>query len=53
MINNDLNFEGYRIDLAKNTRVQIPDFLQLDAAERLHSCLQNEVPWTLGLGRAQ
>ncbi len=47
MINNDLEFDGYRIDLAKNTRVQIPDFLQLDAAERLRSCLQNEVPWTL------
>ena len=47
MINNDLDFDGYRIDLAKHTRVQIPDFLQLDAAERLRSCLQNEVPWTL------
>jgi SM-20-related protein len=47
MINNDLNFDGYRIDLAKNTRVQIPNFLQLDAAERLRSCLQNDVPWTL------
>ncbi|MEO6172926.1 MAG: 2OG-Fe(II) oxygenase family protein [Arenimonas sp.] len=47
MINNDLDFDGFRIDLAKNTRVQIPDFLQLSAAERLRSCLQNEVPWTL------
>ncbi|MEO8001445.1 MAG: 2OG-Fe(II) oxygenase family protein [Arenimonas sp.] len=47
MINNDLDFEGYRIDLARHTRVQIPDFLQLDAAERLRSCLQNEVPWSL------
>jgi SM-20-related protein len=47
MINNDLNFDGYRIDLAKNTRVQIPNFLQLDAAELLRSCLQSEVPWTL------
>lgn len=47
MINNDLDFEGYRIDLARNTRVQIPDFLQLDAAERIRSCLQSEVPWTL------
>ena len=47
MINNDLDFEGYRIDLAKHTRVQIPGFLQLDAAERLRSCLQNEVPWSL------
>jgi Rps23 Pro-64 3,4-dihydroxylase Tpa1-like proline 4-hydroxylase len=47
MINNDLDFEGYRIDLAKQTRVQIPDFLQLPAAERLRSCLQNEVPWSL------
>ena len=47
MINNNLDFDGYRIDLAKHTRLQIPDFLQLDAAERLRSCLQNEVPWTL------
>jgi len=47
MINNDLDFDGYRIDLAKNTRVQIPDFLQASAAERLRSCLQNEVPWAL------
>jgi len=27
--------------------VQIPDFLQVDAAERLRSCLQNRVPWSL------
>jgi SM-20-related protein len=47
MINNDLDFDGYRIDLAKHTRVQIPNFLQLSAAERLRSCLQNEVPWAL------
>lgn len=47
MINNELDFDGYRIDLAKETRVQIPDFLQLPAAERLRSCLQNEVRWTL------
>lgn len=47
MINNDLDFDGYRIDLAKNTRVQISDFLQISAAERLRTCLQNEVPWTL------
>lgn len=47
MINNDLDFEGYRIDLAKQSRVQIPDFLQVSAAERLRSCLQNEVPWSL------
>lgn len=47
MINNDLDFDAYRIDLAKNTRVQIPNFLQLSAAERLRTCLQTEVPWTL------
>ena len=47
MINNDLDFDAYRIDLAKNTRVQIPDFLQLSAAERLRTCLQHEVPWAL------
>lgn len=47
MINNDLDFDGYRIDLARKTRVQVTDFLQLDAAERLRLCLQNEVPWTL------
>ncbi|MGH8106740.1 MAG: 2OG-Fe(II) oxygenase, partial [Arenimonas sp.] len=47
MINNDLDFDAYRIALAKNTRVQIPNFLQLSAAERLRSCLQHEVPWHL------
>jgi SM-20-related protein len=47
MINNDLDFDGYRIDLAKYSRVQVPNFLQLSAAERLRSCLQSEVPWTL------
>ncbi len=47
MINNDLDFDGFRIDLAKHTRVQIPNFLQIAAAERLRTCLQNEVPWTL------
>jgi len=49
MINNDLDFEGYRIDLARHSRVQIPGFLQVSAADRLRSCLQTEVPWTLAI----
>lgn len=49
MISNDLDFAPYRQQLAQRTRVQIPNFLQASAAERLRDCLQTEVPWTLAL----
>lgn len=45
MISNELDIEPYRARLRTNGRVQIPDFLQLDAAEELHQCLRDEVRW--------
>lgn len=45
MINNDLVLEPLRARLLQTGRVQIPDLLQPDAAEELHACLQDEVPW--------
>jgi len=47
MINNNLNLNHYRQLLVQQTRVQIPDFLQTDAAEALHTCLRDEIPWAL------
>ena len=47
MINNELDVEAYRQQLAARGRVQIADFLQPDAAERLRDCLAREVRWTL------
>ena len=47
MINNELNINLYRQQLVQNTRVQIPNFLQETAAEKLHHCLKNNVPWAL------
>lgn len=46
MINNDLDFTAAGRILAARGRVQIPDFLQADAARKLADCLQNDVPWT-------
>jgi len=45
MINNDLDIASYRKRLAEAGRVQIPNFLQPDAAARLAECLRREVPW--------
>jgi SM-20-related protein len=45
MISNELDFEPYRQQLLRQGRVQIPGFLQDDAAERLAACLRTEVPW--------
>lgn len=47
MINNALNLNLYRQQLVQSTRVQIPSFLQEDAAEKLHQCLLHDVPWAL------
>lgn len=47
MINNNLNINLYRQQLIQNTRVQIPNFLQDDAAEKIHHCLKNDVSWAL------
>lgn len=47
MISNEVDFDPYRKQLAQRSRVQIPGFLQDDAAEQLRNCLQRDVPWTL------
>ena len=46
MINNDIAVAAHRATLLRAGRVQIPDFLQPDAAERLAECLRRDVPWT-------
>ena len=46
MLNNDLDIERHRLALRRNGRVQITDFLQPEAAERLRRCLVEEVPWS-------
>jgi SM-20-related protein len=47
MINNNLDADFWKAQLAARSRVQIPDFLQPDAAERLRDCLAREVLWSL------
>lgn len=47
MINNALDLNHYRQLLVRNSRVQIPGFLQPDAAETLRQCLLTEIPWAL------
>jgi SM-20-related protein len=47
MIDNSLDIDRWKRELATHSRVQIADFLQLDAAERLRDCLAREVHWTL------
>lgn len=46
MINDAADFNAARQTLQRHGRVQIADFLQRDAAERLAACLRDEVPWT-------
>lgn len=45
MISNDLDIEPFRAHLRHHGRVQIPGILQTDAADELHACLRDEVPW--------
>ncbi len=45
MINNALDFEPWRLKLRETGRIQIPDFLQPEAAEWLWQSLANDVPW--------
>lgn len=49
MFNNAIDIARVRADLARDARVQVADYLQPEAAERLRQCLQDEVPWTLAL----
>src|SRR3546814_6417732 len=45
MISNELEIEPWRTQLAQRVRVQIRDFLQDSAADRIRECLEHEVPW--------
>jgi hypothetical protein len=45
MISNELEIEPWRTRLLQRGRVQVRDFLQASAAERLRECLEFEVPW--------
>ena len=47
MINNAIDLNRYRQQLVQRTRVQIPDFLQPEAAEAIHRCLREDTPWAL------
>lgn len=47
MLNNALDLNRFRQQLLRDTRVQIPDFLQEDAARALRRCLLEETPWAL------
>jgi Rps23 Pro-64 3,4-dihydroxylase Tpa1-like proline 4-hydroxylase len=47
MIDHDIDPARWRAELGRRGRVQIPSYLQAEAAERLNRCLRDEVPWTL------
>jgi SM-20-related protein len=49
MINPALDIAHWRERLQRDGRVQIADYLQPAATERLQHCLAHEVPWTLAL----
>jgi len=49
MINNRLDPSPARVQLLRDGRVQVADYLQASAAEALHQCLATQVPWTLAL----
>ena len=53
MINNLLDPAPWRAKLLREGRVQVADYLQDSAAERLHQCLSHEVQWTLALRDAE
>ncbi len=49
MLNQALDTAHWRDELARRGRVQVPSFLQPEAADRLHGWLDELVPWTLAL----
>ncbi|MFU8830621.1 MAG: 2OG-Fe(II) oxygenase [Wenzhouxiangella sp.] len=49
MINPAIDIAAVRRGLDQTGRVQIPEFLQPDVAEKLVGCLETEVPWSLAL----
>ncbi|MDQ3510922.1 MAG: 2OG-Fe(II) oxygenase [Pseudomonadota bacterium] len=53
MINDAIDLAHWRAQLQRHGRVQVENYLQPSAAERLHECLAREVPWTLALRDAE
>jgi Rps23 Pro-64 3,4-dihydroxylase Tpa1-like proline 4-hydroxylase len=53
MLNDSIDLPRWRSELASRGRVQIPAYLQDDAALRLNQCLAEEVPWTLAYRRGE
>jgi Rps23 Pro-64 3,4-dihydroxylase Tpa1-like proline 4-hydroxylase len=49
MINDRIELAHWRGQLQRAGRVQVAEFLQEPAAQRLRQCLEQEVPWTLAL----
>lgn len=49
MIRTDIDIDQARTRIARDGRVQIERFLQPDAAELIHGCLDRDVPWSLAL----
>lgn len=49
MINPGLDLTRWRAQLLRDGRVQVEDYLDVATAERLRTCLTQEVPWTLAL----
>ena len=47
MISNELDITPYSARLQQRGRVQIHDFLQASAADRLRQCLEHETPWEI------
>ena len=47
MLNPQLDIEGIRGRLADSGRVAIAEVLLPEAAEALHACLSQEIPWRL------
>ncbi|MEP6633401.1 MAG: 2OG-Fe(II) oxygenase family protein [Luteimonas sp.] len=47
MINNALDIAVWRRELDARGRVQVRDYLQPDAADALHACLADQVPWQI------
>ncbi|MGA9851769.1 MAG: 2OG-Fe(II) oxygenase family protein [Gammaproteobacteria bacterium] len=45
MLNPDLNIPSLASEFRQKRRIQIRDILIPEAAERLHQCLEHEVPW--------
>jgi SM-20-related protein len=53
MLSNTVDWARYEDLLRRKGRVQIPGFLQSDAAQALHVLLRDALPWTLALRDAE